>query len=73
MGSDLAGVVDTTVMDDPAEVARIAAANELPPSALSNGQVQAIIAFLGALTDDGSLDGRLGVPATVPSGLPVDQ
>lgn len=70
---DLAGVVDTTVMDDPAEVARIAAANELPPSALSNGQVQAIIAFLGALTDQDSLDGRLGVPATVPSGLPVDQ
>jgi cytochrome c peroxidase len=69
----LGGVVDTTVMDDPAEVARIAAANELAPSALSHGQMQAIIAFLGALTDTASLTGPLGVPATVPSGLPVDQ
>ncbi|WP_261368350.1 cytochrome-c peroxidase [Pseudosulfitobacter koreensis] len=65
--------VDTTVMDDPAEVARISAANELAPSALSHAQVDAILAFLGALTDQDSLDGRLGVPATVPSGLPVDQ
>ncbi|ASM71097.1 MULTISPECIES: cytochrome-c peroxidase [Roseobacteraceae] len=70
---DLAGTVDTTVMDDPTEVARIAAANELTPSALTHGQVAAIIAFLGALTDTASLDGQLGVPATVPSGLPVDQ
>ncbi len=69
----LAGAEDTIVMVDPTEMARISAANELAPRVLSQAEVNAIIAFLGALTDEDSLDGRLGVPATVPSGLPVDQ
>jgi cytochrome c peroxidase len=32
-----------------------------------------IVAFLNALSDTASLAGKLGVPQTVPSGLPVDQ
>ena len=38
---------------------------------LGDGEVAALVAFLAALTDAGSLEGRLGVPETVPSGLAV--
>lgn len=51
----------------------IARANELEPMELSDSEVDAILAFLGALTDPVSREGRLGVPDTVPSGLPVDK
>ncbi len=67
----LDGADDWRVMDDPAEVARIAAANTLPPQALNDAAVADIVAFLHSLTDPASLRGRRGVPATVPSGLPV--
>ena len=64
---------DWQVLDDPGELEAIAAANELAPSNLSNAEVAALIAFLEALSDPVSLKGRLGVPETVPSGLPVDR
>ena len=67
---DLAGAEDLHALQDPAETDAIAAANELAPVTLSNAQVAELMAFLAALTDDVS---RLGVPPTVPSGLPVDQ
>ncbi|MBJ6371313.1 c-type cytochrome [Sedimentitalea sp. CAU 1593] len=53
--------------------AEIAAANTLAPSRLTEAELADLIAFLDALTDPRSLAGRLGIPATVPSGLPVDQ
>jgi len=62
---------DLRALSDPAEVEAIAAANSLAPSRLSDPQVADIIAFLGALTDPFSLQGALGEPETVPSGLPV--
>lgn len=64
---------DFRIMTDAAEVDAIAAANSLAPVDLSDTQVADIIAFLTALTDPQSLRGALGVPATVPSGLTVDQ
>jgi cytochrome c peroxidase len=67
----LAGVDDSWVLERPDEVAAIAAANELAPVDLSDAQVADLLAFLGALSDQVSLSGRLGVPETVPSGLPV--
>jgi len=67
---DLAGAEDLHALQDPAETDAIAAANELAPVTLSDAQVAELMAFLAALTDDVS---RLGVPPTVPSGLPVDQ
>ncbi|GGM02930.1 methylamine utilization protein MauG [Pseudooceanicola nanhaiensis] len=70
---ELPGAEDWTIMDAPDEVARIADANELEPLALSDGQVDDILAFLAALTDREAAEGRLGVPDTVPSGLPVDR
>ena len=56
-------------MRDPAEVAAIAAANELAPVALNDEEIADLIAFLHALTDEVSLKGRLGAPERVPSGL----
>jgi cytochrome c peroxidase len=65
-------VSDWWVLDSPAEVALIAAANELEPSALSEAEVAQLLAFLQALTDPVSTVGRLAVPVQVPSGLPLD-
>ena len=62
---------DWRVMDDPAELAAIAAANELETQVLSDDEVAYILAFLAALSDPSTLLGRLGLPETVPSGLPV--
>lgn len=59
---------DTWVLARPAEIAAIAAANELKPSALSDAEIADILAFLGALEDPVI---RLGIPETVPSGLEV--
>lgn len=64
---------DLRVMTDAEEVDAIAAANDLMPISLSEAEVEDILAFLDALTDPQSLRGALGVPETVPSGLPVDQ
>ncbi len=68
----LDGAQDWAVLDDPAEMAAIAAANELEPVALSDDEVSALLAFLAALRDPDSLSGRLGIPASVPSGLALD-
>ena len=51
----------------------IAAANELAPVTLSDGQLADVIAFLDALTDPGSVNAHRLVPDSVPSGLRVDR
>jgi cytochrome c peroxidase len=70
---DLPNSQDFRATHDPDEQAAIAAANELSPSNLSETEIIQIVAFLNALSDTASLAGKLGVPQTVPSGLPVDQ
>ena len=62
---------DWRIMDDPAAVAAIAAAVTAPSVDLSADAIAQLVAFLNTLTDPVSISGRLGVPATVPSGLPV--
>lgn len=69
----LEGASDWRVMDDPRELAAVAEANDLEPVNLGDDQIADILAFLDALTDPSSLEGRLGIPPTVPSGLPVDR
>jgi cytochrome c peroxidase len=64
-------VDDLRVMEDPAELDAIAAANELVPMALTDAEMGALLAFLAALTDEAT--GPLGVPDAVPSGLPVER
>lgn len=63
---------DWQVMDDPAEVARIAASSDLAPQRRAEADIAALLAFLEALTDETALAGRLGAPRAVPSGLPLD-
>lgn len=55
-----------------AERARIAAAITLQIRPLTNAELRDIVSFLHALTDPSSIGGKLGAPARVPSGLPVD-
>ncbi len=64
---------DWAIMEDPAEVASIAAAVSSPPVRLEPADIAALEAFLGALADPAALRGRLGIPEAVPSGLPIDR
>ena len=63
---------DWAILDSPDEV-RVIEAAALPGRPLSEIEVAQLIAFLGALRDQASIDGRLGMPETVPSGLPVER
>ncbi len=53
------------------ERARLAAKSDLTRSDLSEADIDALAAFLGALTGTESIKGRLGIPDRVPSGLEV--
>jgi len=68
----LAGADDFATLRDTQEMAAIAAANELAPNPLSAAEQADLLAFLAALSDPISRTGRLGVPAHVPSGLPLE-
>lgn len=63
---------DGFIMQDRRERSRILAANVLKPVSLKDEEVDALIAFLQALTDASAAPGRLGIPVSVPSGLPID-
>jgi cytochrome c peroxidase len=62
---------DFNVMRSDTARSAIANAMTLSPVDLSAQNVADIVAFLNTLTDPAAVNGRLGVPATVPSGLPV--
>jgi len=64
---------DWTFMDDAAEVTALATAVRGPDRVLTETEVTALMAFLETLRDETALAGRLGIPETVPSGLPVDR
>jgi len=68
----LAGADDFRIADDPAEVAAIVSAIAVADTPLSAREVTALVAFLESLTGRTALTGRLGISATVPSGLPVE-
>ncbi len=63
---------DWEILDTPDEVGAIEAA-AVPGRPLNPAEVAAIIAFLESLRDQGAIDGRLGIPQSVPSGLPIDR
>lgn len=69
----LEGAQDWRIMDDPREVEAIADANVLQPIELNDDQLGDILAFLHALTDEASLEGRLGIPTSVPSGFAIER
>ncbi|WP_299836493.1 cytochrome c peroxidase [uncultured Jannaschia sp.] len=71
---DMGGTTeDWAFMEDAAEVAALATAVEGPDRVLTEAEIDALAAFLAALRDEDALAGRLGIPETVPSGLPVDR
>lgn len=57
---------------DTRETARRAAKIDIAPVSLTDAEVADIVMFLHALTGTASVEGRLGKPERVPSGLPVD-
>lgn len=61
-----------TTMDNDADYGAILSANEISGIDLSKIEIEQIVSFLEALTDQASLKGLLGIPETVPSGLPID-
>ncbi len=63
---------DFIIMEDAAEMARQVAALDIEPRQLTDAEVADVVAFLHALTGATAQDLPLGVPETVPSGLPVD-
>ena len=65
---DLPGSRDDAVLASPGQIDAIAAANALAPMDLTDDEVAKLVTFLKALEDPAE---RLGVPETVPSGLPV--
>jgi len=56
-----------------ADFEAIAEAVRFAPPDINDAEIDALIAFLGTLTDPVALAGRLGIPQTVPSGLPVER
>ena len=61
---------DGWVMGTPALRGRIAAANQLAPTVLTDRQIDQLLAFLDALTDPSAANRQHMIPARVPSGLP---
>ena len=64
---------DWAVLEDATEMTAIRDAVAVQPVKLSESNVLELIAFLDSLTDQSAIDGRLGIPASVPSRLPVDR
>jgi cytochrome c peroxidase len=64
---------DWTATNDAAETQAIKAAYRQPARPLTQDEATAIMAFLDSLTDTAAISGRLGIPASVPSGLPIDR
>ncbi len=71
---ELAGAAqDWTVLQDATQRDAIKASYSGAPLSLDGDEIDAILSFLEALTDEASISGRLGIPASVPSGLPIDR
>ena len=64
---------DWAALNDAIEVSAIVKAAKQSAIDLRSDEIDALMAFLGTLTDETSAEGRLGIPQAVPSGLPVDR
>lgn len=63
---------DFVIVEDRLEMARQTDAIDIPAVQLSDGEIADLEAFLHALTGATAETRPMGVPSTVPSGLPVD-
>ena len=64
--------IDFAVWQDSREMARQRAVLTRAPIEMNDAEVSAILAFLNALTGASAQTDRIGIPAEVLSGLPVD-
>jgi len=64
---------DLIILHDKREMARYARYNDVDTQQLSNNSINALIAFLKTLTGYNVDNTPLGVPTSVPSGIPIDQ
>ena len=64
--------LDFIVHQDRLEMARLRRHVDIELVGITDREIHELIAFLNALTGRRSVDGRLGRPDSVPSGLPVD-
>jgi len=74
--SQLRADLRSSYLSDPASLDEISAtidARVRSPLALSDGEVDDIMAFLKALTDPDAIDMASTIPSSVPSGLPVGE
>jgi cytochrome c peroxidase len=62
---------DFAILQSPADMAALITATRLDPVLLTKTDIADLIAFLDTLSDPVALEGRLGIPQAVPSGLPV--
>lgn len=63
---------DFIIRSDEREMQRLIESIEIEPKKLSIEEIEDIIAFLNALTSPKENQSRLGIPNSVPSGLPID-
>lgn len=63
---------DFAIWEDSREMARLRAAIDIEPVALTDKEIKQLVSFLQSLSDETALAGRLGKPKRVPSGLPVE-
>nr|WP_241524098.1 cytochrome c peroxidase [Oceaniglobus indicus] len=64
---------DMAEFNDPQARRDILEAVTAPPVTLGDGDIHDLLAFLKTLEDPVATAGRLGIPETVPSGLPVER
>ena len=65
--------IDFVVMSDKREMARQRSHLDITPIDLDDREIDDLVAFLHSLTGASALSLPLGIPDTVPSGLPVDK
>ena len=65
--------IDFVVWDDRFEMDRLRRRVDIQPRELDDAEVAALVDFMHALTGHSARDLPLGIPDTVPSGLPVDK
>jgi len=64
--------IDFAVWDDRFEMARYRSKSDIENTALEESEIDALVAFLHALTGKTATSPPFGIPPTVPSGLAVD-
>ncbi len=71
--ADWLAATDFVVFDDQREMDRLRSRVDIRPIPLNETEIDELVAFLHALTGTSSIDGRLGIPDRVPSGLEIDR